>query len=399
VSHALQVVPGGQPTMRVRNEAQMAAASGWTVDVMTFAEAGVTGDWEWGAVEYGPSPPLARRVLRKASRVVRQPDEPLDVNFPYYESVERVLDGSRYDVVHWKDLSGALTGARIAHRHGVRFVLDCHENYPYNLWSTERDLGISDGFYNLNAWFRYERRAVDEADFTLVTIDEMAQRLVGMHGADPNRLVVVHNTEPPERWQDVPEAGDLQARFDGRLVILYGGSCSLHRGIDTIVRALAEVRESLPEAALVLVGDGPGIEVWRKLAHELGVSDLVFFEGVKPFEELQAYNLVAAFGVVPHHKYGQTDNTVPHKLYQNMMAGRPTLVSSCHTLQRIITETRAGVVFEAGYPCSAARAIRELADPGLRRELGENAYAAVNAPPFSWAHSQAALLEAYTRPL
>lgn len=395
MKRCLHVITGGRPTLRVRNAAEIAAADGWTSDVITFGSAGEEPQWSYGESHHVPAMSKAQRVRRRVRRIAAPPDDSLDVNFPYYEPLHEVIAAGGYDIVHWKDLAGAVTGSGLARELGVRFVLDLHHNYPYGMWSTERDLGVRDDLYDLNDWFRYEARAVESADITLVTIDEMAQRLIGMYGASPEELVVFHNTEPSSRWPATPPTPDLARRFGDRFTLLYCGSCSHHRGMDTVIRALPKVRESCPDVALVIVGDGGAVSDWQRLARDLHVADAVFFEGPKPFAELRPYHGVADVGVVPHHKYGGTDSTTPHKLYQNMVTGLPTLVSSCHCLQRIAWDTGAAVVFEAGYPDSAADAITRLADPRLRAELGANGRRAMAAPPFSWEHSAEALLDVY----
>jgi hypothetical protein len=112
---------------------------------------------------------------------------------------------------------------------------------------------------------------------------------------------------------------------------------------------------------------------------------------------MQAYYPLTHVGVTPHHKYGQTDNTAPHKLYHNMLAGVPNLVSSCHTLQRIITDTRSGLVFDAGFPKAAAARLEQLTDPKLRDDLAANGRRAVTKAPYSWAHAVSSLEGAYRR--
>lgn len=390
----LHCVSAGAPTMRVRNAAEMAAGAGLTADVLTFAPAEPP-EWEWGdAVHVGPSS-HGERWRRRIRRRRSWPFPALDREFPHLEAFAEIVRRRQPDVVHWKDLAGAVAAGRVAKRQGARFVLDMHENYPYNMWSTERDTGDLDEIYNLNEWFRYEALAAHEADVLVVTIDEMGQRLVGMHGIAPEKVRIVHNTEPAWRWRGPRETRQLQERYRDRMVILYGGSCSPHRGLDTIIQALALLGDRPSRPKLVVVGDGPAVPGWRRLAADLGVGHEVEFAGWRSFEELQRYQAVAALGVVPHHKYGQTDNTVPHKLYQNMIGGIPTLVSSCHSLQRIIEQTGAGVVFAAGDPRSAADGLIRLEDPDLRQRTGALGRAAIDRAPFSWSASAEALLDAY----
>ncbi len=61
------------------------------------------------------------------------------------------------------------------------------------------------------------------------------------------------------------------------------------KGQDTLVRALPLIQESVPDAAVLLVGDGPMRDTLVRLAAELGVSADVVFAGAKPWVELPPY--------------------------------------------------------------------------------------------------------------
>ena len=56
---------------------------------------------------------------------------------------------------------------------------------------------------------------------------------------------------------------------------------------------------------------------------------------------------LADINIIPHKKNEHTNNTVPHKLYQSLMVGKPVLVSDCSPLKRIIEETQGGFIFKA----------------------------------------------------
>ena len=61
------------------------------------------------------------------------------------------------------------------------------------------------------------------------------------------------------------------------------------KGQDTLVKAWPLVLAQLPEARLLLVGDGPNRRAVERLAHRLGVGDTVTFTGSVPWEEVPAY--------------------------------------------------------------------------------------------------------------
>jgi phosphatidylinositol alpha-1,6-mannosyltransferase len=61
------------------------------------------------------------------------------------------------------------------------------------------------------------------------------------------------------------------------------------KGQDMLIRALPLVQRHVPDAALLLVGDGPMRKKLIGLADELGVSKDVIFVGPKPWEETPPY--------------------------------------------------------------------------------------------------------------
>ncbi len=61
------------------------------------------------------------------------------------------------------------------------------------------------------------------------------------------------------------------------------------KGQDMLIRALPLVQRSVPDAALLLVGDGPMRKKLVRLASELGVAKDVIFTGSVPWAELPPY--------------------------------------------------------------------------------------------------------------
>lgn len=370
---------------RQRKVCRALADQGWVIDAVVHDTLGKP--WEWGRTfEYPAHVPqytLADKVKGKINQILGRPPALYDSwQTPYLSDI---LASYSYDAVQWTFLDEASEAADIAHSYGCAFILDQLDNFPYNKWSAERDFKTFDSRNNLNRWFQYESEAIHKADAVLVTIEEMKQRFVGMHYAEPDNIFAVQNTEHIDTWTSVPHSTELDQRFKDKIVGLYVGGCSRHRGVDVVIKALARIRDEAPDMHLVIVGDGYGAAEWKDLAKELGVGDVVHFEGWKQFPDAQQYYHIADFGVIPHHKYGQTDNTVPHKLYQNFIMGLPILASSCHPLLRIINETQGGLVFEAGDPASAAEVMRSFCDSTLREKLGRNARLAMDGA-CGWDH-------------
>ncbi|NEC03053.1 glycosyltransferase family 4 protein [Streptomyces anulatus] len=68
----------------------------------------------------------------------------------------------------------------------------------------------------------------------------------------------------------------------GRPVILCAARLVPRKGQDTLIRALPAVRRAVPDAVLLLTGDGPYARTLRRLAADTGVADAVVLAGGQP---------------------------------------------------------------------------------------------------------------------
>jgi glycosyltransferase involved in cell wall biosynthesis len=310
---------------------------------------------------------------------------------------ESVLKQIQPDVIHWGGLTKSLSASRVASSLGMRFVLDLHENYPYNYWSTARDINTKSRWYSLDDWLRYERLSLTSVNAILVTCDEMKSRLIGMHDLNSGKIFVVHNTENFQDWEDVDFDLIRAKRAESKTFdLIYGGSCSIHRGLDVAIKGISLLTSKYPEIRLHIVGEGPGINHWKNLTVKLGLSKVVNFYGQLPYSRLRQMMLASNVGIIPHHQYGQTDNTNPHKLYQHFGSGLPSLVSSCHSLQNAIVETGAGLSFLAGDPRDFADTLITLREQFIpQNDAIQRGHSALKEGKYSWKYSQSQLRSAY----
>lgn len=155
--------------------------------------------------------------------------------------------------------------------------------------------------------------------------------------------------------------------------------------------------KDIPAIQLAIVGFGSSsvMNNLHQLVKELDLQN-VHFIGYQPFSKFFAYMHLASVNVIPHQSNGHTDNTVPHKLFQGMMAGRPLLVSSSAPLKRIVDQYRSGLVFTAGDDRDFAKKANALYDnPALAKELGANGVKATVKGELNWENTQVALVNLY----
>jgi glycosyltransferase involved in cell wall biosynthesis len=234
-----------------------------------------------------------------------------------------------------------------------------------------------------------------KATRVIVVVDEARERLVRA-GLPGEKITVVENTEDESYFSALPLDQELIAQFQTDFVIAYvGGIEGPHRGLLTAVEAMPTILTSIPNARLLIVGAGRLKPALEAVIAKLHLSLRVTLTGYQPFQKVPTYIALSAVCLVPYLANPHTEATIPHKLFQYMLMGKPVVVSSCRPLQRIVEATGSGLVFQAGDSTSLANAVIRLKDPNLRQKLGAAGRQA-SMGHYSWretAHKLTALYE------
>lgn len=153
------------------------------------------------------------------------------------------------------------------------------------------------------------------------------------------------------------------------LVLLVLARMHAVKGIDTMLRALAEV----PDAVLWLAGEGPARRAYERLAGSLGLAGRVRFLG---WRTDRAALLEACDICVLPSRY-EPFGTV---IIEAWAAGRPLVATLADGARQYVTDGETGLVCPIDDAPALAACLRRLAgDPGLRARLaagGRAAYAA-----------------------
>jgi len=312
---------------------------------------------------------------------------------------------SRYqpDVLHVHDIW--LGRAAFMAHSTQKVVMDLHENMPAAV------VEYLSGYTGPQRWFRrifhnrprildYERRLLEDSDLVLTVVQEARDRVLINHPhLVPQRVVSVENLES-NRFVSDPGSGKAAFGKD-HFSVLYIGGFGPHRGVDTLIRAMAVIKQKRHNIKVQLIGAHPSqyLDMLNQLIAELGVQNEVQITGWVPAGDVLSNIQQADVCCVPHHSNPHTDNTIPHKLFQYMIARRPVLVSSSTPLARTVRQAQAGLVFAAGDVEDCAVKILALADDtnGCAK-FADNGYRYVMEQSHNWEEESAPrLIESYDR--
>ena len=389
------------PDMRVKKETDALVKAGIKVCLLCLRKEGQAYEEEVNGIS------ITRIDAGKNNFQLAIRDVVMSVTFRHPEFMKAIpawATKNNVGVIHVHDLPLAGTALALKKKLSLRIVVDLHENYPEALrtwfeWKKGLIVRLKNTlFMNPDRWTRHERTAVRKADHVIAVVDEMKNRIISQHGVDPDKILVISNTED-KSFLNQPSDPAVYKDFQGKFRILYSGGIGPHRGVDTVIEGMKYLK-AYPDIVFIVIGSGSA-DVMRHL-HNLvalhGVEKQVFFLGYQPFQQFYSFMHYADVNIIPHKSNAHTDNTVPHKLFQAMMSSRPVVVSSSDPLRRIVSSTNSGLVFEAGNPEDLASVIKRLyEDRNLRNELAANGMKATAEGTLNWDHEQNELVRFYKK--
>ncbi|MGI8729583.1 MAG: glycosyltransferase [Solirubrobacteraceae bacterium] len=359
---------------RVRREVRALAGAGYEVDVICLRHGGEPRRARDGRLTYYRLPLPARRPRSAAGYVV---------HYGVFFLTAMLLSGllharRRYDVVQVHSLPDPLVFAAIIPRlFGAKVVLDLHEAMV-EFFTTK--FGVAADSRSARLVAAAEQASIRFADFAFTCTKEMRDAMIS-RGADPGRIGVVLNASEEDIFdvaRHPPRGGG-----HGRYVVLCHGSVEERYGIDTGIRAVALLRDEIPNLHLRIVGSGSYLDEAERLARELGVEAHVSFSGDwVPMGELLEEIAGCDVGLVAMKVDAFRDLTHCNKMYDLVTMRRPVLMSRTRSVEAYFGED-CFAYFEGDDPQDLARAMRALhADRERAARLVERA--AVTLEPYRW---------------
>jgi phosphatidylinositol alpha-1,6-mannosyltransferase len=176
----------------------------------------------------------------------------------------------------------------------------------------------------------------------------------------------------------------VRARYglSDRPVIVCVSRLVPRKGQDTLIRVLSEVQRKVPDAALLLVGDGPYRSTLEALARSEGVASDVVFTGSASWAELPAYYAAGNVFAMPcrTRRRGLDVEGLGIVYLEASAAGLPVIGGDSGGAPDAVREGETGYVVPGrDLRALADRLVAVLAEPALARRLGDAGRAWVEA--------------------
>lgn len=271
------------------------------------------------------------------------------------------------------DFTNALVAEGLARRHSLPWVYEMRGQLELS-WVAGLPPAFRDGAQcseKVRLLRAKEAELAGAADAVVVLSRVQADDLVA-RGVSAEKISVVPNSIDPTLLERSTPPAAARAALGLQEGGVWAGTVSSlvdYEGLETFLRAVAQVREAGIDLKGAVVGDGVSRPALVDLASELGLTDVVVFPGRVAAEEAIRWHEALDIFVVPRRDTPVCRFVTPLKPVEAMALGRPVAASDLPALREVVGE--AGVLVAPDEVKDWADALMRLAeDDDLRRQLG-----------------------------
>jgi glycosyltransferase involved in cell wall biosynthesis len=279
--------------------------------------------------------------------------------------------GERFDLFVGGDNLMTLAGLWLRRRRGVRWVV---------LYSIDF---VPQRFRNrlLNrAYHAVDAFAARHADVVWSVSSEIEAARQRRDGGDRRAAQLV---VPVGAHIDRIERRALRSVAAHRIVFM--GHLLEKQGVQLAIEAMPAIRQAIPDATFLVVGDGPYAARLHDLAHKHGVSEAVEFRGyVEDHRRVEELLATSALAIAPYtpDPTSFTRFADPGKIKVYMACGLPVVLTDVAAIGPWLESEGAGTVINYTVDSLAGAIVSYLRDPKSLERARERA--AELAAGFSW---------------
>ncbi len=207
----------------------------------------------------------------------------------------------------------------------------------------------------------------------LIVVSKPLRDYVVAQGAARPRVHVAGNAVDGSRFHPDVASTAIRGVPGNAFVTGFCGSLKHWHGVDVLMQAFQDLKFRLPEAHLLIVGDGPKRGWIEGFAQGAGLTDSVTMTGWQPHEALPG--LIARMDVATA-PYPPNENHYfsPLKLFEYMAVGRPIVASRIGQTAEIIRHGETGLLVPPGDSDQLVEALMTLrSEPRTARQLAKAA--------------------------
>lgn len=296
--------------------------------------------------------------------------------------------GLQYDLIHSHYWMSGITAGYLQQKWEIPIIQMFH-TLGHMKNKIARSPSETEGAYRLDG----EQKVMDLSTHIIAATPAEEEQLTSLYHVDPEKIKIIPPGVDCSHFYPIP-ADEAKAAIgiptDSQM-ILFVGRIEPLKGVDTLIRAIALMREdchmSLCSYYLAIIGGDPNdipektdseMKRLKNLCSELGLDEMVVFLGKRDQTTLPYYYSAAEMLVMPsfYESFGMV-------ALESMACGTPVVASHTGGLAHLVQNGINGFTVPGGDVKGLAKRLNQLiVDPELRSRIGQQA--AEYAKTYSW---------------
>lgn len=238
----------------------------------------------------------------------------------------------RYQVIQYHTLPDFIIFSGIIPKvFGAKLVLDMHELTP-EFYMSKFGFGMSHIFVKVLKLL--EKISVSFAH-SVVVINDPIKHLLLKRCKSKSDITVIMNTADESIF--VNNGRERPNRSNG-LIAMYHGTLTDLYGVDIAIRAIAKLKDEIPDLQFRIFGSETETHHLKELANKLDVSKNIAFMGRVAMEAIPRYIEEADIGIVPVVKDGYIDLSFSNKLAEYVSMKTPAVATRLRSTLEYFTD-------------------------------------------------------------
>ena len=285
-------------------------------------------------------------------------------NLEAYAQLKSVIDENNYEIIHCHTPMGGVLGrlaARAARKRGTKVIYTAHGFH------------FCKGAPLLN-WLVYYpiEKILSRVTDCLITINEEDYNLAVTHQFKAKRVELVHGVGvDTDRFQSMDELHKQEKRVELGLdandfLLFYAAEFNQNKNQQYLIHVLALIKADVPQAKLLLAGEGALLDQCRELANQLGVIEMIHFLGYR--NDIDKILPLCDLAVASSIREG-----LPVNIMEAMSCGLPIIASENRGHRELVHHHENGYLIDSDDKVAMVNHIKTLAqNEVLRYKLGKS---------------------------
>ncbi|MFJ8352983.1 glycosyltransferase family 4 protein [Bacillus paramycoides] len=284
-------------------------------------------------------------------------------NFHAYKKLKSIIHQNRYNIIHCHTPMGgviARLAARKARQQGTKVIYTAH-GFHFCKGAP---------FINWLLYYPIERSLATNTD-CLITINQEDYNLAVKHRFQAKDIKLVHGVGVDiERFTPVTETEKrelkLQCGYNPQdFLMFYAAEFNKNKNQSFLIYVLAQLKNEIPHAKLLLAGEGPLMEECKKLATQLGVSNMIHFLGYR--SDVASLLQMCDIAVASSYREG-----LPVNIMEAMACGLPVVATDNRGHRELIINNKNGWIIDCADIKAMAERVKVISEnPQLLAQMGQ----------------------------